>query len=130
MVIVPTTISHAPRKIPSAVSPGPGHAMITAPAAIESSPVITLVRRAAPSIPEIRAVDAPSRMNSTPMNVARLRTDQSMLKISTPATISSRPLRSSTHQLLAIDFATSRVILRVESGVVPGATNILNLRFL
>src|SRR3954454_20153516 len=41
----------------------------------------------------------PSKMNSAPMKVERLLTLQSMLKISTPAMISTKPLSSSVVQL-------------------------------
>jgi len=48
-------------------------------------------------------------MKSTPMNVASSLVVQSMLKIRTPARMSSAPLRSSRHQLRAICCAASRV---------------------
>src|SRR6476619_3360191 len=51
----------------------------------------------------------PSKMNSAPMNVERLLTLQSMLKIRTPATTSTRPLNSRAVQLRAIPSAASRV---------------------
>ncbi len=57
----------------------------------------------------VSAKVTPSTMNSTPMKLARLRIDQLMLKISTPATISARPLTSSLHQLSATRWAASRV---------------------
>ena len=111
IVTVPTTISHAPRKIATASKPGLGHTMIAMPAAIDSSPLMTFPRLTRASMPEVRDIMTPSTMNSAPMKVARLRTSQSMLKMSTPATIRSTPLRSSFHQLLATRSAASRVSL-------------------
>jgi hypothetical protein len=111
MVIVPVTISHAPSTIATATRPGPGQAMMRIPAAIDSSPVTTFARRTRASTPEVSASATPWTMNSTPMNVARLRTVQSMPKMRTPATMSSAPLSSSSHQLLATCCAASRVSL-------------------
>jgi hypothetical protein len=79
-------------------------------------------------MPVVSASATPWTMNSTPMNVARLRIVQSMLKIRKPATTSSAPLSSSTHQLLAICWAASRVSLYPNLGTVPGAANMMVLR--
>ena len=109
IAIVPTTMSHAPRKMATASTPGSGHTTIATPAAIESRPVITFTRRTRASIPVVSAVAMPWTMNSAPMNVARSRIVQSMLKIRTPATMSTAPFSSSSHQLRAICCAASRV---------------------
>ena len=55
------------------------------------------------------------------MKIDRLRTDQSMLKMSTPATISIKPSSSSSHQLRAMRSATSRVSFRWNCSGEPGA---------
>ena len=127
IVIVPTTINHAPRKIATATTPGPGHAMIAIPTAIESRPATTLARLTRASKPAVSDRITPSTMNSAPRKAARLLTVQSMLKMSTPATISAAPLSSSLHQLLAMLAAAWRVSLCVKSGSVPG---VKNMRFL
>ena len=82
----------------TATMPGWGQAMIAMPVAIESSPETTLARRTRASMPEMSARETPSKMNRAPMKVASELTVQSMLKTSTPARISARPLRSRTHQ--------------------------------
>jgi hypothetical protein len=82
--------------------------MITTSAAADNSPVMTLLRETLASMPEVSAYATPCTMKTTPRNVDRLRTLQSMLKISTPATISWRPFSSSFVQLLAIRSAASR----------------------
>src|SRR3954449_12926264 len=51
----------------------------------------------------------PSKMNRAPMNVERLLTLQSMLKIRTPATISTSPLNSRVVQFRESRSAASRV---------------------
>jgi hypothetical protein len=104
--------------------PGPGHTMIAMPAAIESSPLRALAGLTRASMPDVSIAEKPSKMNSAPMNVARLLTLQSMLKISTPATIRTAPFRSSRHQLRASVSATLRVSL-CPSDAVPGSANIL-----
>ena len=123
-MIVPTTISQAPRKIATATIPGPGHTMIATPTAIDSNPVTTLARRERASMPKVRAIEIPSKMNSAPMKVARLRTLQSIVKMRNPATISSRPLISRSGQFWATRSAPSRESFWAKSGgAVPGATN-------
>ena len=72
--------------------------MMATPAAIEASPATTLVRRVVRSRPSLSAPATPSRMNNAPMNADRLSRSQSMLKMSTPATINARPLSSANHQ--------------------------------
>jgi glyoxylase-like metal-dependent hydrolase (beta-lactamase superfamily II) len=84
-------VSHAPKRIATASTPGPGHAMITIPVAIDSRPVTTLARRTRASMPVVRASTTPWKMNSAPMNVASSRIVQSMLKTRIPATTSSAP---------------------------------------
>ena len=63
-------------------------------------------------------------MNSAPMNVARLRTLQSMLKISTPAMTRTMPLNSSVVQLRASRSAASCVSRRPKLVNEAGVTNI------
>jgi hypothetical protein len=85
--------------------------MITTPAAIDSTPAIAFARRTRTSMPLVSASAMPCTMKTAPMNVARLLIVQSMLKIREPATISTAPLSSSTHQLRPISCAASRVSL-------------------
>jgi len=122
MVIVPSTISHEPTKIPSTVRLGDGQAMIATPAAAERTPVRRLAGRL--SMPTVRIAQRPSKMNSAPMNVARLRMLQSMLKISTPATIRTMPPVSSVVQLRARRSAASCVSRRPKPSNDAGVTNI------
>jgi hypothetical protein len=70
MLIVPITISHEPRKMPSTVRLGDGQAMVTMPAATESNPVTTLAARL--SMPVVSITAKPSKMNRAPMKAARL----------------------------------------------------------
>src|SRR3954469_6612549 len=122
MLIVPSTISHEPRKIPSTVRLGDGQAMIAIPAATERPPVTRLAMRW--SMPTVRIAQTPSKMNSAPMNVERLPTLQSMLKISTPAMTRAMPLTSSVVQLRASRSAASCVSRRPKPANDPGVTNI------
>ena len=55
IVSVPMTISHEPRKMASVTRPGSGQTMMAIPAAIDSSPVMTLVCRTRASTPEVSA---------------------------------------------------------------------------
>src|SRR5262245_42471680 len=125
MAIVPITISHEPRKMPSTVRLGDGQAMIATPAATESSPVTTLAAR--PAIPTVSIAQKPSKMNRAPMKAARLLTLQSMLKIRTPARINRRPLSSSRVQLLDRRSAAAWVSLRPNESNDAGVTNMVYL---
>ena len=118
----------APRKIARATIPGAGQTTIAMPAAIDSSPVATLIRRTRLSIPEVSAVVTPSMMNKAPVKVARLTTLQLMLKMSTPATISSSPLTSSRHQFEATRSAASRLNFCVIGQCAGGEEHVWLLR--
>ena len=122
MLIVPSTISHEPRKIPSTIRLGDGQTMIATPAAAERTPVTRLATRL--SMPTVRIAQTPSKMNSAPRNVERLRTLQSMLKISTPAMTRTMPLSSSVVQLRASPSAASCVSRRPKPANDAGVTNI------
>jgi hypothetical protein len=67
-------------------------------------------------MPEVRVIETPSKMRSAPMNVARLRVLQSIVKMSTPATNRSRPFRSSIQLLRATRSSARERVGEVRQG--------------
>src|SRR6186997_105049 len=97
-----------PTKTPTVRSPLSGQKINATPAAAAINPAPMFDERPVPSSGGVIASEAPCRMKSTPMNVARLSTDQSMPRMSMPKTSDVMPAKRKMPQWRATSSASAR----------------------
>src|SRR6186997_2568907 len=112
-----------PTKTPTVRSPLSGQKINATPAAAAINPAPMFDERPVPSSGGVIASEAPCRMKSTPMNVARLSTDQSMPRMSMPKTSDVMPAKRKMPQWRATSSASARPKLaRVLIGFISTAS--------